>query len=352
MIAPHRFVVTALILLSTVLTDCDPPSEPPGPPTPEWCHADLGSLVPQGWTMISPPTALDTDGDDQTECAVFYRLDANPDTSKITTVGGVVYRRDHGGPPRFVYPCLLQLPVGSYLGEHTVSAKSRQALSGAEGLELVVEDKDLEGNIVQATVFGWNDPQKDDHDAPPDPKVMYYKLLGLFRGEGGVEVRQDSVIVTDTITGTRSRLAYHRVYTPTANNTTYYSNNTSKLVGPKETEVVALIECKDPKAVCFPEKTVLDFYRNVTGDIAAFEGLMMPDVLSQLKANGPVSGCKVGRDQLNRVLVQNVTVGGTDEKPVITVKVQCRLLNGKSTEAQVIWTLEKYDGKWRLKSSK
>ena len=350
MSAPHRFVVTALILLSMVLADCVQPPTPSGPPTPEWCHADLGSLVPQGWTMIPPPTALDTDGDDQTECVVFYRLDANPDTSKITTVGGVVYRRDHGGPPRFVYPCILQLPVGSYLGEHTVYAKSRQALSGAEGLELVVEDKDLEGNIVQATVFGWNDPMKYNHDAPPDPKVMYYKLLGLFRGEGGVEVRPDSVIVTDTIAGTRSRLAYQRVYSPTANNTTYYLTNTHKLVGPQETEMVALIECKDPKAVCFPEKTVLDFYRNVTGDVAALERLVMPDALAKLKAGTLAFGCTVGRDQLNRVLIQNVTVSGTDEKPVITVKVQCRLLNGKSSEAQVVWTLEKYDGKWRLKS--
>ena len=352
MIAPHRSVVTALILLSMVLTDCDPPPGTSVPPTPEWCHADLGSIVPQGWTMIAPPTALDTDGDDQTECVVFYRLDADQDTSKITTVGGVVYRRDHGGPPRFVYPCVLRLPVGSYLGEHAVSAKSRQALSGAEGLELVVEDKDLEGNIVQATVFGWNDPQKDDHDAPPDPKVMYYKLLGLFQGEGGVAVRPDSVIVTNTIAGTRSRLAYQRVYSPTANNTTYYLTNTYKLVGPQETIVVALIECKDPKAVCFPEKTVLDFYRNVTGDVSALEGLVMPEALGKLKAGQLDFGCKVGRDQLDRALVQNVTVGGTDEKPVITVKVQCRLLNGKSSEAQVTWTLEKYDGKWRLKSSK
>lgn len=350
MIAPHRFVVTALILLSMVLTDCDSPPGSDPTPTPEWCHADFGNLVPQGWTMIPPPTALDTDGDNEIECVVFYRLDAAQDTNKITTVGGAVYRRDHGGPPRSVYPYLLKPPLDSYLGEHTVSAKSRQALSGAEGFELVVEDRDLEGNTVQATIFGWHDPEKNNPDAPPDPKKMYYRLLGLFRGEGGVEVRPDSVVVTDTMDGTRSRLAYHRVYTPTAKSTTYYLNNTSTLVGPKETEVVALIECRDPKAVCFPEKTVLDFYRNVTGNDAVLEGLLMPDALKQLKNNQLRYGCALNQAKPEHVSVQKLDVIRDSDQPQVRVEVKCTPKDTKPTT--VIWTLEKYDGKWRLKSSK
>lgn len=307
--------------------------------------------------MISPPIALDTDGDNQTECIVFYHLDADQNTGKIATVGGVVYRRDRGGPPRWVYPCPLNPPLGSDLGEHTVSARAEDVLSGTKGLELIVEDRDQAGIVVKATLFGWNDSLKNDHSAPPDLSKMSYQLLGVFRSESGVEVTSNSVTVTDTATmgETRSRLAYRKVYAPTANNIKYCLNDTCKLVDPKETEVVALTECKEPRTTCYPEQTVLDFYRSVTGDDVVLEELVMPEALKQLKSNQLQYGCTSDRAKLEHVSVQKLDVIRNGNQPQIRVEVRCRPQGGSPKDSKtttVTWTLEKYDGKWRLKSSR
>jgi hypothetical protein len=344
----------ALILLNMVLAGCgSPDSISTADPPAAWCHDDFRNLMPQGWVLVPTPAPLDTDGDGIPECVIFYRLDAEKNVNKISTVGGVVYRRDHGGPPRWVYPCPLQPPNDSHLGEHAVSARAADVLSGFEGLELIIEDKDPEGNIVQATLFGWRDSRKSQPDAPPNLKEMYYQLLGLFRGEGGVEIIQDRAIVTDTIGGTRSRLANRMIYTP-INSTTYLTGTPPKPVSPTEVELVALIECKDPKAVCYPEKSVLDFYHNIK-DYATLEGLMTDTAFADLQAGKLKYGCLPDRTLLDRVLVQGPPTISDGDEPQVTVKVKCQLKDGSlkdMTKSPVTWTLKKNaEGRWLIKSA-
>jgi hypothetical protein len=244
------------------------------------------------------------------------------------------------------------LPNGLYLGEHDVEARVADALTSVVGPELIIEDIDPEGNIVEASLFGWRDSKANEPDTPPDPKAMYYQLLGMFLSEGGVQVGQDVVTVTERIAGTRSRLAYRKVYRPSEKSKTYFKpDDPSKLVDP-ETTMVSLVECLDPNAVCYPEKTVLDFYQKVRDDAALGE-LMTDEARSALRAGNLKYGCLPNRSQLERVLVQDLKIQGTDEQPKITVTGKCKLSDASLKDmTPVTWQLEKIAGKWRLKGSK
>jgi hypothetical protein len=352
MVAPPRLVSAILILISLILPGCDGVAQNLTLTlTPGVCDGDFGSTMPKGWLLISR-TVLNTGGLGPAQCVVLYRLDAQkPNDKKIAPVGGAVYREDHGGPPRWVYPHLLQLPNGLYLGEHDVKARVADALTSVDGPELIIEDIDPEGNIVEASIFGWHDSKASEPDASPDPKAMYYQLLGLFLSEGGVQVGQDVVTVTERISGTRSRLAYRKVYRLSEKSKTYFikPDNPSKLIDP-ETAMVSLVECVDPNAVCYPEKTVLDFYQNVKDDVA-LAGLMADDALKALKEGKLKYGCPPDRSQLERALVRELKIQGSDEQPRITVTGKCRLRDASLKDmTPVTWQLEKSAGKWQLSS--
>ena len=182
--------------------------------------------MPKGWAFISQ-TPLDTDGVAPIECVVLYRFDTQTkEGQKITPVGGVVYRQDHG-KPRWIYPHPLTPPDNFYLGERQVSARVGNVLSGSPEPELVIEDRDASGTVVQVSLFGWRDNKKDQPDADPsfNPDMMSYKPLGLFQGDGGVMVEKDKVTSLVRRKDTRSQLADRKVYLPRADNKNYYGDN-------------------------------------------------------------------------------------------------------------------------------
>src|SRR4030042_2600504 len=83
------------------------------------CNGNFGGLMPKGWAFISQ-TPLDTDGVAPIECVVLYRFDTQTkEGQKITPIGGVVYRQDHG-KPRWIYPHPLTPPDNFYLGDRQV----------------------------------------------------------------------------------------------------------------------------------------------------------------------------------------------------------------------------------------
>jgi hypothetical protein len=91
----------------------------------------------------------------------------------------------------------------------------------------------------------------------------------------------------------------------------------------------------------------------VTGDVAALEGLVMPEALKKLKDNQLNYGCALDRAKPEHVSVQKLDVIRDGDQPQIRVEVRCRPQGGspKDTKTTTItWTLEKYDGKWRLKA--
>ncbi len=317
------------------------------------CNGDFSGLMPKGWAFISQ-TPLDTDGVAPIECVVLYRFDTQTkEGQKITPVGGVVYRQDHG-KPRWIYPHPLTPPGNFYLGERQVSARVGNVLSGSPEPELVIEDRDAGGTVVQVSLFGWRDSKKDQADVEPsfNPDMMNYKPLGLFQGDGGVTVEKDKVTSLVRRKDTRSQLADRKVYLPRADNKNYYGQSITESLTVAETDVTSLAMGDDPTASPYPEKTVLAFYRDFKED-AKLEGLMTPDALGLLKANKLAYGCTPpDRAQLDRVLVQAINWnGGTEADPQVIVGGKCKLKDGSVKDMPVTtWLFEKnQERKWRLK---
>lgn len=316
------------------------------------CNGDFSGLMPKGWAFISQ-TPLDTDGVAPIECVVLYRFDTQTkEGQKITPVGGVVYRQDHG-KPRWIYPHPLTPPGNFYLGERQVSARVDNVLSGSPEPELLIEDRDAGGTVVQVSLFGWRDSKKDQADVEPsfNPDMMSYKPLGLFQGDGGVTVEKDKVTSLVRRKDTRSQLADRKVYLPRTDKKNYYGQNITESLTAAETDVTSLAMSDDPTASPYPEKTVLAFYRDMKDD-AKLEGLMTPDALGLLKAGKLAYGCVPERAQLERALVQAIKWDtGTEADPQVIVGGKCKLKDGTVKDMPVTtWLFEKNpERKWRLK---
>ena len=365
MCAPRRFIAALLILVGVILigvmlSACDETSFIYVTPTPTPCDVDFRDLVPTGWMPIKT-FVIETGGlGPKSQCVVVYRLDAQQDPNKVAPFEGVVYRRDHGEPPRSILAYPLRLPGRFYLGEHNVNVYTgtlitntltTSALITDTGWpQVVVEDWDPDGILVEASIFQWYDLEYKNPFAPYDPNKMNYKLVGWFMGEGGVTVEQNMVTVRERIAGSRSRLANRRVYMPNSGTKTYYKPN-GILVDP-ETDLIALIDCTDPNAACYPERTVLAFYQELHNE-DALEGLMTPTAYGLLKGKNLKYGCSPDRSQVDRALVQDIKVQDGDPQSRVTItKGQCKLKDGKFTNmVAVTWVLERNkEGKWLLTS--
>ncbi len=339
MLTLRRLGVVILVALGALLAACRG--------RPQACTADFSKLIPSGWTFVSQ-ISVDTDGSGTPQCVVFYRFDTQTkEGRKITPIGGIVYRQDHGRP-RWIYPVPLTVPNNFFLAEAGVTARAADVLSGQDGPELVVEDKATDGTIVEASIFTWRDNKKGDPDAQPDLGQMSYKPLGSFVGDGGVTVEKDKVTVLTRRRDTRSQLADRKIYYP-RDNKNYYKPNTGDLVDSVESDIVSLTESDNPVTSPYPEKMVLALYRNLTND-GQLAKLMSAGGLQGLQ-NGRVSyGCNVDRGQVDRVLIQTLDwTHGTEAQPLVTVLGKCKLKDGSMRDmTATIWPLAKVEGKWQI----
>ena len=350
MVTPKRLLTLILIFLVLAVSGCSALDRLTGG-KPATCNGDFSGLMPKGWTFINQ-FALDTDGVAPLECVVLYKFDTQTqEGQKITPVGGVVYRQDHG-KPRWIYPHPLTPPGNFYLGERQVGARVDNVLTGSPEPELIIEDRDAGGTIVQVSLFGWRDSKQDQADVEPSSNsdIMSYKPLGLFQGDGGVTVEKDKVTTLTRRKDTRSQLADRRVYVPRSDKKNYYEPNAESLTI-AEIDVTSLAMGDDPTASPYPEKTALAFYRDVKDD-AKLNGLMTPVALGQLKEGRLVPKCVSDRAQLDRVLVQTLrwtTV--PEDNPQVIVGGKCKLTDGSVKDLpDTTWLFEKNsEGKWRLK---
>ena len=330
-----------LILIGLAISGCRS--------VPATCNGDFKGLMPTGWNYIGQ-WPLDTDGKKQLDCVVLYRFDATKNGQKITPAGGVVYRQDHGRP-RWIYPHRLTLPNDFYLGEGQVVPGVGNVLSGSPQPELVITDTDKSGTVVQASIFGWRDTKSDQLDADPSPDLMSYKVLGLFQGDGGVTVEKDKVTILVRRRDTRSQLADRKVYVPREDKKNYYTGDSVDLPAPTETDLISLAMGDDPTTSPYPEKTVLAFYQNIKDD-GKLAGLMITGTLKVLQGGTLIYGCPPDRNQLDRVLVQEI-----NWNPVTLDQTQVAVTLGKCKPAKagplqpmtpVTLQLGKVDGKWRI----
>ena len=348
MVTPKRLLTLILIFLVLAVSACGTGGLSLMPPR---CNGDFRDLIPKGWTFISQ-TPLDTDGSGPAECVVLYSFDLQTqDGAKRTPAGGVVYRQDHG-KPRWMFPHPLNPPDKFYLGENQVKPRVENVLSGSPEPELLIEDKDSQGTLVQVSLFGWHDTKKDQPETDPTSKleVMGYQPLGLFQGDAGVTVEKDKITTIVRRKDSRSQLAYRRVYAPREGNKSYYNSEGDKLPDPIENETVCLNLGDDPTASPYPEKTVMAFYQRIKDD-AKLESLMTKEAFEQIKGGKLAYGCSPDRSQLERVFIQTVNWNaGTDDQPLVTVGGKCKHRDGLKDMPVTTWLFEKNsEGKWRLK---
>jgi len=318
--------------------------------SPPRCNGDYRGLVPAGWTFISQ-TPLETDGSEPAECVVLYRFDPQKEATRRSPVDGVVYRQGHG-KPRWIYPHLLDPPDNFYLGEGQVSPRVDQALSGSPEPELIIEDRDSQGTLVQASLFGWHDTKKDQPDVEPTANVdvMGYRPLGLFQGNAGVTIERDKVTLLVRRQDSRSQLADRMLYEPRPDKKSYYTD-TLKLPAPSEQEIVCLTLGDDPTSSPYPEKTVVAFYQRIKDD-AKLEPLLTQEARDQIKGGKLAYGCSPDRSQVERVFIQTINWNaGTDDQPLVTVGGQCKHRDGPRPMMETTWQFEKVEGKWRLKAA-
>ena len=341
MLAPPRLVSAIWILVGLLLVGCDGRDQSGS--TCGGGYGDFSQLVPKNWVVTSQ-VLVDVMGKGEVQCAVLYCVDTSSGNQHTPPVAGVVYGKGKGEPPN-IYAYSLKLPEGFYLGEHQVTVRVAEVLSGADYEELVVEDRTPEKDIVEASIFSWQPAEKAEDSA--------FKLRGWFHAEEGVLVEVDQVIVQERLKDTRSQLVYRRVYKPREDKS-YFKKDSQNLVDP-ETEVIPLVMPDDPTAAHFPEKTVLAFYKNIT-DSNALTGFLTQPALTALLNNQLRYGCNgIDRSQLERAWIEDIDWPRNSEiKPeVIVKKGKCKLKNGSVKEFTAInWQLERDEGRWRLTGTK
>ena len=181
-----------------------------------------------------------------------------------------------------------------YLGEHNVSVREAEVLSGAKGPEVVIEDKTPEGIIVEASIFGWHEADKSEESG--------YDFLGTFLGDGGVMVEPDIVTVLVRRAKTRSQLADRQIYRP-RDNKSYFQDG--KLVPLEPMGLTSLSMPEDPAISEYSEKVVLAFYESIT-DTNKLKGMMAPEAWKAFEGrDGTAFGCLVDA-QRSGVLVMNM----------------------------------------------
>ena len=320
-----KLVAAVLILAGLLLVGCDSAPTTTGQ-TLNACDYDYSRLMGPGWQFYTQ-TPLEA-GDPKAEqkeqqCAVLYRVDVVEARggNKIWPVNGLVYRKDRDRPTDIhAYP--LRLPYAMYLGERAVSARIEDILSGSNGSngkeprELIIEDKNADGVVVQASIFSFQEQQKSEDSS--------YLLQGWFVGNAGVKLEKDKVTVLERWRpddpnrqrlAMRSQLAQRRIYIPRENKSYHPVVNgkedSTRLVDPQTVDLTPLVMSADQDLAVaeYPEKLVLAFYERATmTDTAKLDPLMGREAQSAYWTRDARSfGCLVD-PTLTQVYVQDVDI--------------------------------------------
>ena len=218
---------------------------------------------------------VDTDADGKEEWVVFYQFDlADESSPKRSPYAGTVYDYDRGDPP-VVFPYQLVPPDRNYLSEGVVRLDLKDIVTVGETQqepELLVYGQipsveeaggttDTDLNIFRhiPNSFDWELPR----DAP-----RRYRVIGAFRGDGGVSIDLSTkkVTVINREDYDRSEISVQTVYALDENRGTYMSAaDPLQLGAPISSEVTfAYGMPPDVSNTPYPEKLVLGFYEMLT----------------------------------------------------------------------------------------
>jgi hypothetical protein len=222
----------------------------------------------------------------------------------------------------------------------------KDALSGLEGLELIVSDR-CDDETTRLSIFHW------DQDAET------YQSKGHFRG-GNIQVDQNEVRVEEPWPG-RAQLAMRNTYRPRENQTYYQPGDQGVCVECEKRGIVfSHGEPVDVTCSPYPEKIVLAFYKYYTDDAKAPE-YFAEGAWDRLGQCAPGRcGCTSARSDIEQVWVidlepENETYSAdkdlNPDRATVRATVICERRNAAPEDARPIrWILIREDDRWQLHS--
>jgi hypothetical protein len=373
---PHKLAVATLILMGLLLAGCDPAAVSSG--TPNACDYDYSRLLEAGWKFYSQTSLgpVDEARDPTPLCVVLYQVDsprgpAYKDAPKVVPVQGLVYRRDRNRPLE-IDGYQPKLCNDMHLGERNVSPRLDDVLSGDDGQELIIEDRDAEGVLVQVSIFTWQEQVKS--------KESSFKSRGWFQADAGIVVEKDKVTTYEWWKESpRSKLVQRKVYVP-RDKKSYHPKegdkpeDECKIVDPVTVDLVPLVMPPDDQLskAEYPEILVFAFYeRLLVTDTHKLDVLMAPEIQASYWATDTrttVYGCLVD-PQLAKVFVQKIDVSQSPgiqphidnqnhtQTDTVIVTSLCRFKDRDKTPDKPIvlswpvrwdWDFQKRESKWQL----
>lgn len=336
---------------------------------------DFYELLPEEY-RVQEVMNEDTDGDGEKEWVVFYQFDLADGRSPYA---GAVYDFDRGRPP-VLFPYQLLPPDRDYLSESVVELDLEDLVAAGEVEpipELLVYGQLLATEPEESTTTTTNTDLTIFRHVPnsfpwefPRDEPRRYKVIGSFRGDGGVHFDQTdkTVTVLNRAGYDRSQLAIETVYALDETRGTYMATtDPTKLSAPVSTQVVfAHGMPPDILDTPYPEKLVLGFYETLEGEPSEFapEDFLTGQALIEYGRNnlayfgfenvsGDVDQVKITQLSYVPAVEQvnpSVTVLGKDPR-FLTVSVGFEATVGKAetrTSAPVEWVTTVVNGKWRI----
>ena len=223
----------------------------------------------------------------------------------------------------------------------------KDALSGLEGLELIVSDR-CDDETTRLTIFHW------DRDAET------YLPKGHFRG-GNIQVDQNEVRVEEPWSS-RAQLAMRNTHRP-RDNQTYYQPGDQGVCVECEKKGIVFSHGEPEDVMCspYPEKIVLAFYDHYTDDAKAPE-YFAEGAWDRLGQCAPGRcGCTSARSDIEQVRVINLEPEHETYSPdkdlnpdraIVRVTVICeRRYGAPDAERSMRWELIREDDRWQLYSA-
>lgn len=312
---------------------------------------DLKDILPDTLQAVHVQRLTPGDSAEQ-EWLVLYRYDL---TDRFSPIAGVVYRAGRGGinQPPIIFPYPLRLPDRDYLGAGAVLVRQADVIKVWPGQELVVENRNADGVVTEASIFRWHDSHPTETWRDPEDE-RYYECMGFFRTDGGVEVREDEVVVKRLV-GDRSQLARYFNYRPDERGS--YLNVDGQ---PRSVWIdFAFGQSGQVLDSPYPEKIVLAFYKALGNPTADLKSFFSTDGELLLNAGLPGYGCTWPPDQVGGVTILEISyfpemesqvVDQEVQQALVELKVQCQSKEGKTMQerAHVGWFLRREAGQWKM----
>jgi hypothetical protein len=234
---------------------------------------DFFTLLPEDHYRVRQVLYENTDDDQEEEWVVFYQFDLADGRNPY---GGAVYDSDRGVPP-VLFPYRLLPPDRDYLSDSAVRLELQDIVTADE--VTVVPELFVYGDLPispksggplssDLTIFR-HIPNSLPWEYPRD-EPRRYRVIGSFRGDGGVTFDPASKIVTvlNRAGYDRSQLAVEAKYALDGARGTYMSvTDPEQLSAPISSQVIFTFGMPpDILDTPYPEKLVVGFYEMLERD--------------------------------------------------------------------------------------